>query len=67
MVWGSGRLCERRLAHMGMLKAIAEQVRFSRARFGKYDLRFCGGADRLYARGANQRWERFTNGWLSFS
>lgn len=26
------------LTHTGMLKAIAEQVRFSRARFGKYDL-----------------------------
>ncbi len=27
-----------RLAHLGTLKAIAEQVRFARARFGQYDL-----------------------------
>lgn len=26
------------LAHAGILKAIAEQVRFARARFGQYDL-----------------------------
>lgn len=26
------------LAHMGILKTIAEQVRFARARFGQYDL-----------------------------
>lgn len=42
------------LSHTGILKAIQEQVRFARARFGTYEpFRFCCRADRLYARGAN--------------
>jgi hypothetical protein len=41
-----------RLSHTGILKAIEEQVRFARVRFGTYEpLRFCRRADRLCALG----------------